>query len=307
MRDRIARIPEIVTAALGGRWEIASVTDLREQRAVAVLAETGLPRKKVVVKLFPDSEQSQRAADALTLISARLAESKRSSFLTVPGLLFHDKAHALLAQSHASGIALDSVSTQVLTTRMESISRALAELHRLPAHGAVPRTLADQMTELIRPGPAQLAADLPEHAALIESAVQRMHQWDRQDPAPPRPCLLHRDFQLRQLFDAGTGITVVDWDDLAAGDPAFDIGYFIAYLRSHLPQTVASTCSAAFLRGYRSYGTSNTTDRLPLWLAFNLLRRAARRWRLRDPGWEAEMTKMLSELRGHLQGSTIQA
>jgi aminoglycoside phosphotransferase (APT) family kinase protein len=105
---------------------------------------------------------------------------------------------------------------------------------------------------------------------------------------------LHRDFHLRQLFDDGAHVTVLDWEDAAAGDPAFDVGYFTAYLRTHHGDAAAAGGIAAFRAGYG--GDDALWARVPVYERFNFLRRAARRWRLKDDGWERELAAMMQRL-----------
>ena len=51
---------------------------------------------------------------------------------------------------------------------------------------------------------------------------------------------------------------------------------------------------SAFCAGYGAGG--GIRERVPVYEQFNYLRRACRRFRLRDAGWEAEMTAMLARL-----------
>lgn len=58
------------------------------------------------------------------------------------------------------------------------------------------------------------------YPAAIRQAVLRSRRFGASQAVP-----LHRDFHLRQLFDDGKFVTVVDWDLSAQGDPAFDVAY----------------------------------------------------------------------------------
>lgn len=250
----------------------------------------------VVAKFFQDKEDSIRAHRALALVSERCVQSSEHSTLRVPRVLLHDESLAVLVQSFAPGLPLAGLTSAQPAARMERVGRALAELHRLPADGVEPRGLSEHIADLVHPAPEDLAAALPRHASLIERAVEWMHEEDRARPARSHPVLLHRDFQLRQMFESGTQISVVDWDDLAAGDPSFDIYYLLAYLRSHLPVDTAAACARQFLNGYHEVWPASTGNRRELWLAFNHLRRAARRYRLQDDHWEAVLERTFSVL-----------
>ncbi len=174
------------------------------------------------------------------------------------------------------------------------IGRALAELHALePDAGARTATMADHISDLIRPLPEALARELPRHAPSIAEAMELLQTT----PSPTIVTRVHRDFHLRQLLLTSDRVGVVDWDDTANGDPAFDVGYFLTYLTTHGHHPALSD---AFVAGYRGAAGHLVDDTFERRLAdsrvFNLLRRAARRFRVRDVGWEAELERMLDEL-----------
>jgi aminoglycoside phosphotransferase (APT) family kinase protein len=296
MSELLALLQQRLSDTLGGSWSITGFAPLHEGRSVASLTTSRPPHETVVAKFYRDQADSTRACRALSLVSDRSARSSTLPTLRTPGVLLHDESLAVLVQSAAPGEPLTRMTSTLAPERMRRVGRALAELHRLPAHGVVPRQLHDHIAELVRPAPEQLAAVLPKHARLIERALDWMHQKDAACPSTSHPVLLHRDFQLRQLFASETHVTVVDWDDLAAGDPSFDIYYLVAYLRSHLADGAADACERAFLAGYHELSPASAAHRRELWLAFNHLRRAARRFRLRDDDWEASLARSLDAL-----------
>lgn len=296
MSELVARLQQRLSTTRGGSWSVTGFTPLQEGRSLALLVDTRPPHETVVAKFYQDGADSIRAHRALALVSERCARSNALATLRAPRVLLHDESLAVLVQSAAPGLPLAGLTSARPAARMERVGRALAELHRLPGDGVEPRALSDHIAELVRPAPEQLAAALPKHAWLIGRALEWMHERDRAWPSTSRPVLLHRDFQLRQMFDAETQITVVDWDDLAAGDPSFDIYYLVAYLRSHLPIDTATACARHFLDGYHEVSPASTANRCELWLAFNHLRRAARRFRLQDDCWEATLERSLSAL-----------
>jgi aminoglycoside phosphotransferase (APT) family kinase protein len=153
--------------------------------------------------------------------------------------------------------------------------------------------MGDHVRELIRPGPATLATAFPQHAARVRRTLEELDAAELSwGPLPVAP--LHRDFHLRQLFDDGEHITVLDWDDAASGDAAFDVGYLTAYLRSHHGDDAAASGIAAFRAGYG--GDPALWSRVRVYERFNFLRRACRRLRLQDRGWDRELAAMMSRL-----------
>jgi len=174
------------------------------------------------------------------------------------------------------------------------IGRALSELHSIVLPPGVslpgPKLLADHVAELMQPAPWVLARRLPEHAQAISHTLARLNADEASWGVTP-VVVLHRDFHLRQLLDDGTRITVLDWDDAALGDPAFDVGTFTAFLRTHYAPDDAERGIAAFRASYG--GALGLWERVAAYERFNYLRRACRRLRLRDPGWRAVLEAML--------------
>ena len=93
---------------------------------------------------------------------------------------------------------------------------------------------------------------------------------------------------------------VLDWDDIGTGDPIFDVAYLLAWLDAHEAPLRAAEAGHAFLAGYGPLGPG-AEERLPVYRVFNLVRRACRRYRLRDPGWESEAERMLDRLEPALE------
>ncbi len=209
-----------------------------------------------------------------------------------------------IAEPYFVDVEADIVVTSLLPARAAhhvpslndatQIGRALAELHSLGAdEGAVTATVTDDVASLVRPAPTDLARELPRHAKLIGQAVELLLSVE----IPSHVTRVHRDFHLRQVLIARDGVGVVDWDDAANGDPAFDVAYFLTYLETHHH---CLSLSDAFMLGYREAVSTPQDDKFEFRLAdyriFNLLRRAARRSRVRDAGWEDELERMLHEL-----------
>lgn len=135
----------------------------------------------------------------------------------------------------------------------EQIGGALAELHAAPVaitriHG-IDRELATLRAALSREASGR--ADLGRR---MERLVARLvARCEGLASAPAR--LLHRDFYPDQVL-VGRRIGLVDVDCHAFGDPALDLGNFIAHLIEHDVRKVGSLAdrSEAFFRGYRAAG-----------------------------------------------------
>jgi aminoglycoside phosphotransferase (APT) family kinase protein len=132
-------------------------------------------------------------------------------------------------------------------------ARAAAMLHVTPVVPPVSRSVADEVAKLhqelgmIRPV-------WPGVAAQIAAVLGRLEGRSQKVPALPST-FCHGDFTPAQVLLDPTGIGVVDFDTAAAGEPALDLGRFLAYLHYALAKQgsrVGPALGQAFLSGYLS-------------------------------------------------------
>jgi hypothetical protein len=268
----------------GGGWTLRALGESPEGRAVFELQRGEL---RVVAKAFVAVPAERPDGVLAELASARCRR------LRAPLPLRWDRERRILLMTPAVGEPLASVAAASLAARMCRVGEALAELHGLGGEPGPAKTLADHVDELVRPGLDVLASRWAAAEPLVRAFRERAVRFDQE--AEARPIVrLHRDFHLRQLFDDGDRVTVVDWDLVAAGDPAFDVAYLVAHLQSHLAEAEADRAIESLLAGYRPGRAM--LERLPIYLAFNGLRRACRRLRLQDAGWRVEIDRSLARL-----------
>jgi aminoglycoside phosphotransferase (APT) family kinase protein len=110
-------------------------------------------------------------------------------------------------------------------------ARALAELHRVPAEGLELRDLvADRRTlerrvRRIEALDAELAHRMAELSREIAGRVAAL--------PPARETFLHGSASAKQLLLDGERMGVLDFDGACRGDPAIDVGTFMASLRKY--------------------------------------------------------------------------
>jgi aminoglycoside phosphotransferase (APT) family kinase protein len=297
-----ARIAALATELAARPLEV--LEESPEGRAVVAFERGGV---RLVAK-FASSMDAAHGHELLAALHEALQASSART-LRVPESLGWFAGPRAQVGAAAEGTACRALAPRGAEAVFTRIGRALAELHALapltdlPPRVALrlgpPRRLRDHLAELVRPAPAELAAHLaarcPEDAQVVEGNLARLFAEEAR-LGPVAPVLLHRDFHLRQLFDDGRCVTVVDWDDAALGDPAFDVAYFTTYLATHLDAEQAAIGGAAFRAGYG--GDAHLWARTATWARFNWLRRACRRLRLGDTGWERELAAMVARLRG---------
>lgn len=253
--------------------------------------------RRVIGKFYAGNEGER---DHLAL--SKLAQFE-FEFLSVPVPIVYDPARQLLLSEPAQGRLFDVIEIFSGPERLGRIGRALRELHESGVNFGFPKRFRDHEAELIDPRPEELAATFREFAAVIDRIREQIAEHDSSaDYVQSVP--IHRDFHLRQLFDGGQRICVVDWDLCAQGDPAFDVAYFLTYLKTHFWEKASQEVSGWFIAGYEP--TDALRKRLDLYENFNYLRRSCRRLRIRDSGWESEIEWMMRRMQSRLLFPTQQ-
>lgn len=142
-----------------------------------------------------------------------------------------------------------------------AVGRALAEFHESGI--MVPRrhSLADELGILER--------RLGMGSELLGACKTAANELSAVNDRP-----LHRDFHPGQILHSGTGIGIIDFDLLAMGDPAVDVGNFIAHLIDaeirldlHL-----QALSLAFQSAYHTAGGSALKTNIKIYTALSLAR-----------------------------------
>jgi aminoglycoside phosphotransferase (APT) family kinase protein len=287
----------VLSDNLGETGRLTTLVDVSGERRVLSGKVDGRP---VVVKAF-----ARPVVDHMFRRQAMLAAAVSGcEVLRVPApLLAHGRVLVLERLGGAS--YTQRADTPDAPAALHLAGRALAELHGVVVplgDRATARSLTDHVAELVRPHPARLAATHRGWAPLIGQTLTYLRAADPAGDAPV--ALLHRDLHLRQLIDVddrGEQVGIVDWDDLAAGDPMFDVAFLTTYLETHLASPGALT--EAFLDGYATLAPRPTPQQLHPYRCFNLLRRACRRFRVQDAGWRPEMERMMGLLADAMGGT----
>jgi aminoglycoside phosphotransferase len=174
--------------------------------------------------------------------------------------------------SSHSGLSADSGEIADVTKLVTSCGGALSTLHARGAGKARTRAPDDVVRE-VRSQLGVVCSVWPETAG----QVQRCLQWVTRDLSDPVEAVLcHGDYTPSQVLSTRGEVSgLVDFDAVCWGDPAMDIGRFLAHLdlligRSSLARasSLSSALARSFVCGYREGSGENADEP-------RLLRRAA--------------------------------
>jgi aminoglycoside phosphotransferase (APT) family kinase protein len=211
--DADAIAPVLAQLGCGVPLEIDVLRYRPHQRCVLRYRGRGA---SVVGKVYRNAEDAER----VWRLSRSVGDAARPLALVPPGLLLieHVQGRGWL---DALAEAPPGVERQLLQTA----ARAAASVHggAAPA-GGEPHTLASELARLRR-RVERMAPAAPELAAEAHALLDRLTVAE-----PARLTLVHGDFKPDQLLLTARGVVVLDFDRVGSGDPAVDVGNFMAQL-----------------------------------------------------------------------------
>lgn len=212
---------------------------------------------------FSRLDRIHNEAEALRLLGDHMPEG------VVPALLFEDRDNHLFAMTAAPAGA-EPWKARLLRGEPDlglsaAAGRILGRMHAVPADSppllASPlsdRTVFDQLR--IDPYYRQTSRVHFDLRGRLDSLIHELAN-------PVESTFVHADFSPKNMLAHADGFTVVDFETAHAGDPAFDLGFFLSHLilKSFRAVRIGQDAAAATARidafwlGY----LESTTDRIP--------------------------------------------
>ena len=165
----------------------------------------------------------------------RACELLTANGIAVPRTYDFDQADGVHYMESVPGVSLhDLTESTSLATACEGAARLLSDLHRVPPED-LPRYAAHDEVRQLRAWVALTTRLYPDSSALFDEVLRRLQETV--PDAPERMTCIHRDFYDKQILHSDEGLTLLDYDNLALGDPAQDYGNFVAHLRLRAEQS----------------------------------------------------------------------
>lgn len=248
------------------------------------------PANLVVGKVYRRVELAQRVHHATALLRTELAEPDSAS-VPAPLAFFPDLALAL--QSHAAGGLLSLVKRPFLDDRpFAHAGRWLAAFHDArPVRGLRSKPLNGELDKIEQCFQILDAHLPPQDRRRVHTATGTLRELCRQR-ANCSTAMTHRDFYPGNVLWDGQKITVIDFDWLAIGDPAVDVGGFLAQVEKLSHRETGrwdgyAASSRAFYDAYAETSGHGIDTGLPYALGAAFMNLAADEVRRqRSPGWQ---------------------
>ena len=282
---------EVLSHKLGQRCTIRY-----RLRGHADSSQTKLP-VTLVGKLYAKLPMAGRLYRRVEALGRRTFEN--SGALRVPRPLLFVKELGLIVLEHFPGTGLrdvlrDGNATEALTL----VGGWLARLHAaVPLNGLRSASPDHELGKVRRwcddIGSALTRAD----AGRLDLALKSM--CDRASHLQYEPVMIHKDFYYGNVLWDGERVCVLDFDELALGDPALDLGHFLAHLEVLAYRTIGRVdgLSEAVQTFSSAYAAADTTlaPRVTFYRAYTFLKLAATEVARKPDGWE-RMARTLAGL-----------
>jgi len=257
------------------RYVAQVLSDGRVTAAMKMYLERGYDRANANARAFR-SNRPLRVATCL----GQSAKWRTLLFEWLPG---HLVSEAVVDPESDAGI-------------LETVGAALALAHLQEPADLAPLTRTEEAATLSSLS-ANLGALCPHLAARLDHVVGALGEQLLQAPPVYRP--IHGDFSGKQVVLRDGDAAILDFDRAVRGDPALDLGCFIAHLEQAavagvLPVGRKDRLGDALLAGYRAACRGPIPPRVQLYVAVGLVRLTAEPFRFRAPRW-SERTEALLE------------
>ena len=177
------------------------------------------------------------------------------------------------------------------------VGRALRALHAgSSADDRRSQAGPKHLTNAARRASEHITAMLPDVSAKVVEMLERAEAAFEAVEAG-EPTLVHGDLKADHVLVGGGCTSFIDFGPLGTGEPAMDVGKFLADLRWWQPPRglLGKQARAAFLRGYGRGSHDTRVLRARVWESVLFLSIAAHRVPLWDVAWEQRSRSLIDE------------
>ncbi len=297
---------QALTRLVDGEAQMRLLTELLPERPdlweSAVEGIRYKPERRFVARLVVGG-QPRAAMKVYTQPGYRVAENNAKAFksrgpLRIAEQLGRPGSHNILVFDWLEGQLLREVLQQpgLDLEPVRTVGAAIAELHAQDP-GRLTRLTRDQEVAVLHTAAAEIGFLRPHLARRAGDLAQELAARIKSEPELARP--IHGDFKSDQVIIADDIAAIFDYDSVVSGDPAADLGKFLAHLeidalRGKLSETKLETIRNALLEGYLYTARGDIPALIELYIAAGLLKNARRRFRIHELDW-AEATEVILE------------
>jgi len=215
--------------------------------------------------------------------------------IAIPEVVAYLPRLSLLLQEEIGGVPVkDHLMTDNAEAALRAMARALAKLHKSPVRVGPTYRIHDHLRRC-HPRPTVLRERCPELRPAVDEIL---HEAARLEQAYDgfAPALIHGDFHMGQVHVGGGRTWMIDFDACCVADPAADIGNVLVFLKGKARKIPSAPLLAdAFQDEYFRHMPADIGRRVALYEAITHLRRACKRLRMEEDGWEKKARRFLDD------------
>ena len=248
-------------------------------------------RHEIIGKVYEDGK-SPTATDVFNIQDSLRGEAHERG-LVIPRPLAVMDGHNVLLMERVRGIDLKELLDKAVDREpmVRTAATALSTLHDLPFEGRAVQSLPRHMAR-VRKHVDRMYAVVPDLTTELLKLLDRLESLERRYPAAAH-CLIHGDYNPGQILLDEDSVAIVDLDRAGLGDPAVDVGNFMAQFPKEARRTGDDRLrelSEPFLAEYleRARPADGFVQRTRVLQGLALLRMAVRCFRVAPMSYEAE-------------------
>jgi Ser/Thr protein kinase RdoA (MazF antagonist) len=268
-------------------WE-APVECLAYKPERRYVARCGSGEGAMLLRLYDADGYATARANADLYSRAKNRPDSRAQPPRLARLLGHSESQGTLVFEWLPGRVLSEAITdsELDPQVLFQVGGILAELHAREPEGLVNLTRQDEV-DLLQAEARALGFTCPHLATRVEAIVQKLGAMLLREAPQHRP--IHGDFNASQVLLSGDKVAILDLDAATRGDPAIDIGNFIAHLerdvlRGKLAPDRVDALRGRLAAGYCSGREMISPERIDLHTAVSLVLRF-KPFRYWQPHW----------------------
>ncbi len=275
-------------------WTSGDLQTLRYKPERRFVAKLDTINRCNIVKVYAAESDYQKAKKGALLLSAAADPS-------CPRLHGHSHRFRALVFEYINGTLLtDLMSSDAPDFEIfASVGKALAAFHRTGYKGLTKRDATTLQSEMN--ATSSLLTHLMPH---LKVSVQRIHLalTELLEASPMRQTLIHGDFYADQIIIRNDEPVILDLDEAALGEPAIDLGNFVAHLEmaagsEKIPLQRVEEIRKSFCNGYRSNdGFSINEEQLNLYTLIALFNLTTRPFRVYQQNWAFAIDRIVNRI-----------
>jgi len=294
-------------AASGGVLEHApakrySVTTLRyrpgKRHVLRYDPLDGPKRGALFAKLFSTGEEGERVFRLAKMVGKWLAEHGEGIAATQPLAYVADDAVVLCPQAPGTPLSQHlRRPTQTLALFLTNTGAALHALHQLPSVVTGSLALRDFAAEVrgVTEASDHICGLLPSIGTMLRALLDRAQELHERLPLEP-PTFIYGELKAEHVWVGPDGLALIDFDGCCLGDPALDVGKFLADLQfwcTVYGQHELRQVQEQFLAGYGSGASVERVIRARLYEAIELVKQTVHRVRTPGHGWARRTERLI--------------